>query len=144
MRQVLRLREPVNSAVEAGKKSKMVKDSLEAKATISIPADSRLRQHLKCLDASQQNLRDLMGLSAVEVVEDAPEGADGTPSAQSEELGVAVTVMRAPGSKCERCWVYSEEVGQSAAHPLLCKRCELVVESLRVPEEEEASVAVAA
>ena len=34
----------------------------------------------------------------------------------------------APGSKCERCWRVLEEVGASAAHPTLCRRCEAVVD----------------
>ncbi|MFC4167252.1 isoleucine--tRNA ligase [Teichococcus aestuarii] len=35
----------------------------------------------------------------------------------------------APGQKCERCWRVLPEVGASAAHPTLCRRCEAVVES---------------
>jgi len=33
----------------------------------------------------------------------------------------------APGQKCERCWKVLPEVGLSAAHPTLCRRCEAVV-----------------
>ncbi|MGG5817742.1 isoleucine--tRNA ligase [Falsiroseomonas sp. HW251] len=40
----------------------------------------------------------------------------------------AVTVEVAPGTKCERCWRVLPEVGLSAAHPTLCRRCEAVVE----------------
>ncbi len=38
------------------------------------------------------------------------------------------TVDLAPGQKCDRCWRVLPEVGQSAAHPSLCRRCEAVVE----------------
>ncbi|CAK0880959.1 unnamed protein product [Prorocentrum cordatum] len=92
---VLRLRDPVNAALEEARKSNLMKDSLEVKASIFVPADSQLRQHLKGLDASRHPttdyLRDpeLMGLSAVEVVEGAPEGAEGTASATSEESSVS-------------------------------------------------------
>jgi isoleucyl-tRNA synthetase len=34
----------------------------------------------------------------------------------------------APGAKCDRCWRVLPEVGQSHAHPALCRRCEAVVE----------------
>ncbi|WP_027285429.1 isoleucine--tRNA ligase [Rubritepida flocculans] len=34
----------------------------------------------------------------------------------------------APGAKCARCWKVLPEVGASAAHPGLCRRCEAVVE----------------
>ena len=38
-----------------------------------------------------------------------------------------VTVERAPGSKCERCWKHLTTVGSHAAHPTLCERCARVV-----------------
>jgi isoleucyl-tRNA synthetase len=40
------------------------------------------------------------------------------------------TVTQAPGAKCDRCWRVLPEVGQSHAHPALCRRCEAVVEGL--------------
>jgi isoleucyl-tRNA synthetase len=40
---------------------------------------------------------------------------------------MTVTVEKAQGGKCERCWCISEEVGKDAAHPTLCKRCASVV-----------------
>lgn len=33
-------------------------------------------------------------------------------------------VSRAPGEKCQRCWVRDESVGTLAAHPGICLRCE--------------------
>ena len=38
-----------------------------------------------------------------------------------EDLKVAVKA--AEGHKCERCWIYSDTVGQDAEHPTLCARC---------------------
>ena len=37
---------------------------------------------------------------------------------------VAVDIERADGAKCERCWKYKREVGQSAAYPTLCAACQ--------------------
>ena len=34
-----------------------------------------------------------------------------------------MTVEKAHGEKCERCWIYSETVGSDAEHPTLCARC---------------------
>ncbi len=42
---------------------------------------------------------------------------------------VEATVGVADGQKCARCWRVLPEVGQSARHPLLCRRCEDAVES---------------
>ncbi|MFC7475240.1 isoleucine--tRNA ligase [Dankookia sp. GCM10030260] len=41
---------------------------------------------------------------------------------------VTVVAEAAPGRKCDRCWRVLEEVGLSAKHPTLCRRCEAVVE----------------
>jgi isoleucyl-tRNA synthetase len=44
--------------------------------------------------------------------------------------GLVIAVDRAPGQKCERCWRYSERVGESPEHPTLCERCLPVVLAL--------------
>jgi isoleucyl-tRNA synthetase len=41
--------------------------------------------------------------------------------------GLVIAVDRAPGRKCERCWRYSEQVGEHREHPTLCERCLPVV-----------------
>jgi isoleucyl-tRNA synthetase len=42
-------------------------------------------------------------------------------SSESDALGVGV--INAEGHKCDRCWNYSVQVGESTEHPLLCERC---------------------
>jgi isoleucyl-tRNA synthetase len=46
-----------------------------------------------------------------------------------EGAETSLDVTLAPGTKCERCWRVLPEVGQSAAHPTLCRRCEAVVDA---------------
>ena len=47
---------------------------------------------------------------------------------ESQEIpGLVVVVDRAPGRKCERCWTFSERVGEDARHPALCERCVPVI-----------------
>ncbi|MDB5372126.1 MAG: isoleucine-tRNA ligase, partial [Belnapia sp.] len=41
--------------------------------------------------------------------------------------GTDFKVEKASGIKCDRCWRVLPEVGASAAHPTLCRRCEAVV-----------------
>ncbi|HJU93652.1 MAG TPA: zinc finger domain-containing protein, partial [Pyrinomonadaceae bacterium] len=36
---------------------------------------------------------------------------------------VSITVARADGEKCERCWNYSTHVGESETYPSVCERC---------------------
>ncbi len=40
----------------------------------------------------------------------------------------SITVEKAPGSKCERCWKYTTDVGAAPAHPTICARCAGVVQ----------------
>src|SRR5262245_17438412 len=50
---------------------------------------------------------------------------------ESQEIpGLVIDVERAPGRKCERCWKYSERVGEDPEHPTLCERCTPVVRQL--------------
>ena len=55
--------------------------------------------------------------SGLRVAQDGPEGA------------FSAEFAPAPGAKCARCWRVLPEVGGSAAHPALCRRCEAVVEA---------------
>jgi len=48
-----------------------------------------------------------------------PEDVDGI----SSELGMAVKIMKASGEKCQRCWNYSNSVGEDKERPDICKRC---------------------
>ena len=44
---------------------------------------------------------------------------------KGEVEGLSVTVVKAEGGKCERCWTYSDFVG--TGHPELCERCAKVI-----------------
>lgn len=46
---------------------------------------------------------------------------------------VWISVSRAEGSKCERCWNFSPQVGSFDEHPSLCSRCYNVVASQPEP-----------
>ena len=56
----------------------------------------------------------------------------GAPPTQTYSIdgvdGVSVRVEVARGSKCQRCWQYSIDVGASTIYPDLCGRCCSVVE----------------
>ena len=59
-----------------------------------------------------------------------PAAQDGSRSVSFE--GVEVTVHRADGSKCERCWNYSTQVGSSASYPTVCERCLAALEEIEL------------
>ena len=41
-----------------------------------------------------------------------------------------MTVSKADGEKCERCWKFSDTVGQDKNHPTLCAHCAKVMKEL--------------
>ena len=43
---------------------------------------------------------------------------------------VVAGVTRADGSKCQRCWNYSDAVGADSEHPALCERCAPVIRDM--------------
>ena len=44
-------------------------------------------------------------------------------SERKDEIKLGVKVEQAPGEKCERCWMYSETVGEDKENPTICHRC---------------------
>jgi isoleucyl-tRNA synthetase len=97
-------REPVLKALEEARQAKQIGTSLEAR--VRIPVTDLLKRYEK----------DLPALFIVsQVVLDSIEG---------------IIVERASGEKCERCWKYSEAVGQDADFPTVCERCAPVLKEL--------------
>lgn len=41
-----------------------------------------------------------------------------------------ITVKKAEGKKCERCWMHLKSVGKNSKHPTLCERCVSVVDKM--------------
>jgi isoleucyl-tRNA synthetase len=105
---LLEVRTEVLRALEAARNSKTISAGLEAKVRIS--ADGDLAPLLAKYGAS---LPALFLVSQVEA--ERPLGA--VPDA------IAVSVEKADGAKCERCWNYSTHVGENAAQPTICERC---------------------
>jgi isoleucyl-tRNA synthetase len=48
-------------------------------------------------------------------------------SFDAELLNSFVSVFKADGAKCERCWKYDPEVGKDTNHPTVCARCATVL-----------------
>ena len=46
------------------------------------------------------------------------------------EEGFSVEVKSSLHSKCDRCWHYKADVGASAHHPTICKRCADTVDGI--------------
>ena len=106
------LREDAKKALEIKRADKFIGASLEAKVTIHC-SDKQYSEILSHKD----EFAPILIVSAVEVVNDENGEFKG------EFEGVSFTVEKASGEKCERCWIYSETIGENSEHPTLCTRC---------------------
>jgi isoleucyl-tRNA synthetase len=98
------IRELALSELEKARQAKTIGKALDAKLTLSGPESPALAS-----PDSREVLRELLNVSQLDF---APK--DGP---------LSVTVSRAEGAKCERCWHYEVEVGANAQHPTICARC---------------------
>jgi isoleucyl-tRNA synthetase len=111
------LRRVVTGALELERAEKRLGSSLQAAPTVH--AAPEYIAAMRGLD-----LGDICITSGGHLVSSpAPGGAFSLP----EVGGVAVVPGLAHGNKCARCWQVLEEVGKSAKHPLICRRCESAV-----------------
>jgi isoleucyl-tRNA synthetase len=119
---LLAARAVVTKALEDARNQKVCAASLEAQVVLrgTAKALAPLREYEEKSDVFPGNLANLFIVSKVSL-EELPGGASG------DSLGIAV--VRAAGSKCERCWTYSEAVGR-LSHPGVCERCDAVLRSL--------------
>jgi isoleucyl-tRNA synthetase len=119
---LLEVRREVSRALELARARKLIGSGLEAAVRIaSAPED------LPALLAAKRTL--LATLFIVSRVDLGPGPAAAVHYESQEIPGLVIDVDRAPGDKCERCWMRSPAVGVSPAHPSLCDRCVAVVDA---------------
>jgi len=132
---LLELREEVLRLLEQARTAKVIAGSLEARVQYSATGD-----FAEFLDKYRQSLRALYIVSDVEVYHESI--ADAQSAGRAAHIGIVVpgglqygiTISRALGSKCERCWNYSTHVGEDPDDPRICERC---VAALREIEEQD-------
>jgi isoleucyl-tRNA synthetase len=112
---LIALKGEVAKAVEMARQDKLVGHSLDAAVTITAGDDLR-----PLLEENLEALQDLLIVSSVEATDSAKQD---NPYQSAEIPGLLISISRAKGTKCERCWKYSETVGMDASHPTLCARC---------------------
>lgn len=108
------VRDLVLRALEDARNNKLIGASLEARVKLTAGGET-----FALLKQYADQLRYLFIVSQVELSE-APDAA------------LQVSIERAAGEKCERCWNYSTRVGESERYPAVCERC---VKSLTEIEE---------
>jgi isoleucyl-tRNA synthetase len=113
---LLKIRDEVNKALEIRRQEKFIGNSLEAKIVLYVN-----EANYAVLKEQETFLPALFIVSRAEILKDTvmPEGVYKSP----EIDGLAVSVSKAEGGKCERCWNWSISVGEHEAHPSVCGKC---------------------
>ena len=108
---LFKLRELALPALEKARQAKAIGKALEARLTFQGPG--ALLVEAKAHEAA---LRELLNISQVQFEENT--GSE-----------VTVSVAKADGEKCARCWHWETDVGQHAEHSTLCARCVAAVQT---------------
>ena len=109
------IRDDVKKEIESARNQKIIGASLDSKITLYATGDT-----YALLSKFEPILTAILIASEVELVE----GEGG--NFKGDE-GVGVTVEKAGGCKCERCWSYSETVGKNPELAQLCERCAAIL-----------------
>jgi len=127
-----KVRGEVLKALEAARnEKKLINSGLEAKVLLN--ADLELKAKLK------QYLPQLPGLFIVSQVELLSAGSG---EFRSEVVpGLEVSVQRADGKKCDRCWNYSVHVGENSRYPTVCERCSQAIAEIEAGGPDADAVA---
>ena len=115
---VFAVRGDVTRAIEPLRQSKALGHSLDARVTVHAAGEA-----FAALSGVAAELRDVFIVSQA-LVTDSPAPAE---AVRGEVEGVAVTIARALGEKCARCWIYDENLGTDPQHPQACPRCTQVL-----------------
>ncbi len=118
------VRGAITRAIEPLRKDGTVGHSLDTRVTVYLAPEK---------EAAMSGLNvDVRAISIVSQYVMKPLAEAPADATRFEEVeGVAIVVEKAQGEKCERCWIYSTELGSSAEHPTLCPRCTQVMNTLQ-------------
>lgn len=120
---ILAIRGEITKALENARRTKVIGHSLDASVTVYAAG-----AELELLEQIASDLSTILIVSRVEVL--SSDNQAPVEAYRPEEMPIAVTVAPASGEKCERCWIYSDTVGQSEPHSTICTRCASVVTKL--------------
>lgn len=113
---ILDIREFVAKPLEEKRRDKEIGHSLDAEVLLF--AEGENYDFLKSIEESLPNIF-IVSQVSVEKLADLQDEAY-----SSEEFpGLKAVIKKARGLKCERCWIYTEDVGSDPDHPEVCARC---------------------
>lgn len=118
--QLLAVRSVVNKGLEQARAAGKIGKPLEARVKILVE-NAELAQELKKMGTTLSTFCITSQAEVLTAGEQLPIGEDVLSS--SAENGVSVAVLRALGTKCARCWKYTNDIGSNPKFAELCADC---------------------
>jgi isoleucyl-tRNA synthetase len=114
---ILDIREFAAKPLEEKRRAKEIGHSLNAE--VILYADGELYEFIKNIE---NDLATILIVSQASVKKLSELGTDEAYSSE-EFVNLKAVINKAKGEKCERCWIYTEDIGQDPDHPEICARC---------------------
>lgn len=105
---IIKLKSDVAKELEIARADKVIGHSLNAKVTLFANDDDY--EFLK----ENEELLTMVFIVSKLVIEK---------NSRKDEEKIGIKIEQAEGQKCERCWMYSETVGEDKENPTICHRC---------------------
>ena len=124
--QIRTVRESALKVLEAARAAKTIGKALEARIVVTAPKS----ELAAVLSKYERQLPELFGVSQVEL------------AALDPALGSADTQVefaKAEGTRCDRCWRYTDDVGNEGRYPTVCARCADALEKIGYETTNEVS-----
>ncbi|WP_047487688.1 isoleucine--tRNA ligase [Terriglobus sp. TAA 43] len=113
MAQIRTVREAALKVLEAARAAKEIGKALEARLEVDVPSGDIA----VALSKYERQLPELFGVSQVVLK-------------QTENAPVEVRFVKAEGTRCERCWRFTDDVGNEGRYPTVCARCADALEKI--------------
>ncbi|HHU75581.1 MAG TPA: isoleucine--tRNA ligase [Firmicutes bacterium] len=114
---LLKLKEEVNRVLEKARREKFIGNSLQAE--IELYPGKELYQQLQKYESILETILIVSSCHLRQPDFPAEKGSE-----RAQELGqLSIKVKKAPGEKCQRCWMVSTTVSEDKDFPGVCDRC---------------------
>ncbi len=116
---IVNVKKDVLKDLEGLRKEGLIKSSLEADIVLFIE-DEEVRKHIVQMDEEFVKFLQVAKVEILEAKDDSFTDYDNS----------SVKASKTEGSKCVRCWNFSDSLGTDSEHPELCPRCTKIVKNL--------------
>lgn len=116
------LRDALNPFIEKKREDKIIGGNLDAKIIFHLDSE----KSIKIIDEYIKELPRMFVVSQVERIDNAEETLETVElvsKALEEKIKLSVSVLKADGEKCVRCWNYSKKIGDNTEFPDVCPKC---------------------